>query len=177
MSERIAFVDENNRFIEWVTRKEIHDKRLVHRSIHVALFTKDQRLWLQLRHRDKATFAHHWDISCSGHVDESDYFKEGPDARLDEVHERVANRELQEELGVQTTLSFIGTYKPIANVHYEHIYFYIGNHDGPFLLQFDEVEEVKAVSYDELFAMREHAKITPTLLHFAQLLKEEKYLK
>ena len=44
MSERIAVVDENNRFLRWAERGEVHAEQLPHRSIQIALFDSQGRL-------------------------------------------------------------------------------------------------------------------------------------
>ena len=69
--EQIPHVDAEGNFIAWASRKKIHDSRLIHRSINVFIFHPDGRMLVQLRHRNKRTFAHYWDIACSGHVDKS----------------------------------------------------------------------------------------------------------
>ena len=91
MAGRIAVVDGANRFVRWEDRRTMHDEQLVHRSAHVVLFDTAGRLLVQRRHRDKQTYPLHWDVSCAGHVEESDYTA-GPDDELDAVYEAVAHR-------------------------------------------------------------------------------------
>jgi len=88
---RVAVVDEHDRFIRWEDRRIVHRDRLVHRTIHVLLFTTDGRFVIQRRQDDKLTFPGHWDLSCSGHVEEPDY-PAGPDDRLDIVYAGCAAR-------------------------------------------------------------------------------------
>lgn len=140
MAGRIAVVDAANRFVRWEARRSIHEQRLVHRSIHVLLFDTQGRLLIQRRHHTKQTYPRFWDISCAGHVEESDYLA-GPDDRLDEVYANVAARELEEELGVKAPLTLLGRFPPKAGVHYENIALYRAVSDGPYVLQPDEVEE------------------------------------
>ena len=166
MAGRFAVVDEENRFVRWTDRGTLHRERLPHRSIHVALFDEGGRLVVQRRHTDKETFPGYWDMSASGHVEESDYVG-GPDERLDEVYAGVAQRELEEELGVVTELRFLGWFAPEAGVHYEHIGFYTGVHDGPYVIQPEEVLAVKAVGWGELEGFAEEHPITNSLKHFA----------
>src|SRR5262245_52315681 len=106
MAGRIAVVDDADRFVRWEVRPRIHELQLLHRSVHVLVFTSGGRLVLQRRHRQKQTHPRHWDISCTGHVEESDYF-DGPDESLDEVYAATARREAQEELGVGVDLEFL----------------------------------------------------------------------
>jgi isopentenyldiphosphate isomerase len=142
MGGRIAVVDDVNRFVRWEDRRTIHEQRLVHRSVHVLVFDAAGRLVVQRRHRDKQTWPSCWDVSCAGHVEESDYVG-GPDERLDEVYAAVARREVAEELGVEVTPTPLARLGPEPGVHYEWIAVYAARSDGPFQLQPDEVEEVR----------------------------------
>lgn len=155
MAGRIAVVDGSNRFVRWEDRRTIHEQRLVHRSIHVMVFDASGRVLVQRRHRDKQTYPRHWDMSCAGHVEESDYPR-GPDDELDAVYRAVALRELHEELGIvvaDAALEALGRIAPVADIHYEQIALYRVRHDGPYTLQAEEVEEIKLVTRAELAAM------------------------
>lgn len=148
---RIAVVDEANRFARWEERRTIHVEQLVHRSAHIVLFDTAGRLLVQRRHRDKQTYPRYWDVSCAGHVEESDYTG-GPDDDLDAVYEAVAHRELMEELGVTAPLQRLARLPPEPGVHYEQIHLFRGVSDGPYTLQADEVEEHRMLRRDEVVA-------------------------
>jgi isopentenyldiphosphate isomerase len=166
--DTIAVVGEDNRFIRWTSRVEIHRHRLPHRSVHVLLFDSAGRLIIARRHRDKLTHPGCWDISCTGHVERSDYLG-GPDERLDEVHAAVAHRELREELGVDAPLEEIGRFGPEPAVHYEHLHLYTGRSDGPFVPQPSEVEEVRRVTADEWDTLvRSGEPVTESLVWFVR---------
>jgi isopentenyl-diphosphate Delta-isomerase len=175
MAGRMAVVDDQNRFLRWVERRELHEKYLPHRSVQVLVFDSQNRMILQLRHRDKDTYPHYWDLAACGHVEESDYLA-GPDDRLDEVYHGVAVRELEEELGVNTELEFLGYFSPLESVHYEHFYLYKGRSDGPFNLQEEEVEEIRAVTVEELRQMHGNPKVklTRTVIFLLEWLKERR---
>ena len=170
MKPRIAVVDAQNRFVRWEERRVIHEQRLPHRSAYVLLFDAEGRLVIQRRHTQKQTYPRHWDVSASGHVEEDDYpgYPEviDPDAALDEVYAATALRELQEELGVTAALTRVGVFAPEPGVHYEHIHVFRAESDGPFVMQEDEVEELRRVHYDELDRMRrEGALLTASLIY------------
>lgn len=147
MAPRIAVVSDENRFIRWADRREIHADHLPHRSVQVLLLNAAGELLLQRRHRAKLTYPGAWDLSCAGHVEEPDYIA-GPDDDLDAVYEAVAHRELKEELGVSASLTLLGHFAPEPSVHYEQLRLFLATHEGPFTLQEDEVEEVRFVSPD-----------------------------
>jgi isopentenyldiphosphate isomerase len=151
---RVAVVDDQNRFVRWTERAEIHALRLPHRSTQVLLFDSQQRLVLQKRSAHKATYAGYWDASSSGHVEEPDYADASkPDEDLDGLYARVAHRELEEELGVVASLERLDAFAPEAGVHYEHFVLFRGVHDGPYRPQASEVEEVRAFSAAEYDAL------------------------
>lgn len=151
---RVAVVDEENRFLRWTSRAEIHAARLPHRSVQVLLVDSRGRLVLQRRARTKLTNPGHWDASASGHVEEPDYPDPSrPDDALDAVYDTVAARELEEELGVRTSLERLGSFAPVPEVHYEHYVLYRAVSDGPYRLQAEEVEAVRPFSPAELDAL------------------------
>lgn len=159
-------VDAENRFVRWEDRHTIHVERLVHRSIHVLVFDPAGKLVIQRRHRDKQTHPGYWDMSCAGHVEESDY-PGGPDEDLDRVYAEVAARELEEELGVSPPLRELAHFPPRAGVHYEQIRLFLASHDGPFTIQAEEVEELQRVTPGELAALGEREPVTEALRFFA----------
>jgi len=166
--DNIAVVDGQNRFLRWTDRREVHGGRLPHRSVHVLIFDSAKRLVIQKRHRDKLTHPGCWDISCTGHVEACDY-PGAPDEELDQVYAAVAQRELVEELGIDTPLEEIGRFAPEPGIHYEHLRLYSGHSDGPFTPQASEVEQIRRVSIPEweaLVAARE--PVTESLAWFVR---------
>lgn len=173
MAGRIAVVDDQNRFVRWEDRRTIHEQALVHRSVHVLLFDRAGRLLVQRRHRAKQTHPRMWDVSCAGHVEESDY-PGGPDADLDAVYAAVAARELAEELGVAPPLARLGRFGPEPGVHYEQIHLFTGQSDGPYTLQPDEVEEHRMLARGEVAAwLASGEPVTPALRWFLAWLSAE----
>jgi 16S rRNA (adenine1518-N6/adenine1519-N6)-dimethyltransferase len=176
MSTRVAVVDDRDRFLRWEERAVVHREQLLHRSVHVLVFTSARpnadapppRLVIQKRHQDKLTFAGHWDVSCSGHVDEEDYPR-GPDDELDRVYAVCARREIEEELGIAPELTFVGHFGPVPGVHYEQIHLYRGTSDGPFVPQAEEIEELRSVTRTELEGLLAREPHTATLAIFARL--------
>ena len=173
MAVRIAVVDEDNRFVRWAPRHEIHEQRLVHRSVHVLVFDSSDRLILQQRHRDKQTYPLYWDSSCCGHVEDSDYLA-GPDDELDRVYEQVAARELHEELGIRAELETLAHFGPTPGVHYEQLRLFRATSDAPITIQTSEVEQARAVSHAELRAMQAdgETRLTHSLRFFLTWLDE-----
>ncbi len=172
MAGRIAVVDFGNRFVRWEERQTIHERQLVHRSVHVLVFDGASRLLVQRRHRDKQTYPRFWDVSCAGHVEESDYLA-GPDEQLDAVYAQVAARELREELGISPALEPLGLFGPEPGVHYEWLQLFRATDNGPYTLQADEVEEHRCLARTELPAWLEGSEaITHSLRWLLRWLSE-----
>lgn len=166
----IAVVDSANRFVRWASRAEVHREHLVHRSVHVAVFTTAGELVLQRRHPSKQTHADCWDISCSGHVERQDY-PSGPDQDVDRVFAEVAERELMEELGVAAELSFLSAFGPLPGVHYEYFHLFGAVSDGPFTLQPEEVSEVRSIKLKDMETFfQSGAPVTPSLIYLVRWL-------
>ena len=157
--ELIPHVTSTGDWIEWLPRHEIHDRQLVHRSIQALIFHPDGRLLVQLRHRDKRTHPHHWDVSCSGHVELIDHPEEDG-SRATEAYWSSVQRELFEEIGVLPELKLLGTFPPVPNINYEYTAIFTGISEGPFVIQEEELEELRWVTKTELKAL---TPITHTL--------------
>ncbi len=90
-AEFLDVVDETGRPIAIASRDEIHQKGLLHREVHVWLFTSNGRIIFQHRCKDKDTFPDKLDASVGGHVD------------LGMDFESTALKELEEETGIRAT--------------------------------------------------------------------------
>lgn len=94
--ELLPVVDARDRVVGTMTRREIHEKGLLHRAAHVLLFDPQGRLYLQKRSAAKDTYPGKWTSSASGHVDPG------------ESYAQCAARELGEELGIEARLDYLG---------------------------------------------------------------------
>jgi isopentenyl-diphosphate delta-isomerase type 1 len=82
-------VNERDEVIGQATRCEVHARGLLHRAVHVLVFDRCGRVFLQKRSMAKDTAPGCWDSSCSGHLDSGEDYPEA------------AVRELEEEIGVR----------------------------------------------------------------------------
>ena len=94
MTEEIfPIVDENGRVVGKATRKECHSgSRLLHPVVHLHVFDRQGRLYLQKRAHSKLIQPDKWDTAVGGHVD------------YGETAMQALRRETREELGL---LSFV----------------------------------------------------------------------
>jgi isopentenyl-diphosphate delta-isomerase type 1 len=90
--ELLPVVDRQDRVTGFKPRQEVHARGLLHRAVHVLVYDRRGRLYLQLRSPDKDTHPGKWTSSASGHLDPGeDYWQ-------------AARRELLEELGLNLDL-------------------------------------------------------------------------
>ena len=179
LDDSVAVVTNADQFIRWSTRADIHKNHLPHRSIHVMLIDQQQRLIVQQRHAQKATYPSYWDVACSGHVEYSDYPKnelgivEDPNAHLEKIYQQVAHRELAEELGVDTALTYLASFMPEADVHYECFRLYVGRWNGGFTLQSTEVAQVSAIAYADWDQWIQEHSCTLTLKMLGHFIRQK----
>ena len=148
-NEIFDIVDENDKVIGKATRGEVHrDKKLIHRSIGVAVFNSKGEIFLQRRSATKDTDPLKWTISCSGHVNSGDSYEE------------TVVRELKEELGIlykgttcrtaRGALEIVAKYLCRAPNETEMQMLYKISYDGPFKLNEEEICQGKFFTRKEL---------------------------
>lgn len=147
--DKVIWVDEKDNVLGTVSRKEAHKKGLLHRIIGIIILNDKDEILLQKRSINKDTFPGLYTISASGHVDSG------------ENYDQAAQREMQEELGINTKLTFI---KTVINDHPEHRQmqaFYLARSNGPFKIQYEEVDEAKFFTITEIKNILPN--VTPTV--------------
>ena len=140
MDEYFDVVNDRDEAIGRATRREVHARGLWHRAVHVMVFDRNGRLFLQKRSMKKDMAPGLWDLSCSGHVDAG------------EDYDTAAVRELGEELGlhVATVPERWLRVEAQARTGWEFCWIYRLQHDGPFVLHPEEIETGEWVTTDEL---------------------------
>ncbi len=131
MNEEIFdVVDDHDAVIDHKPRREVHRLALKHRAVHVLVYNGAGQLFLQKRSLLKDCFPGAWDSSSSGHLDSG------------EDYDACAVRELGEELGVRPAPPLKRLFKIDAcpETGHEFIWIYSCLHEGPFVLQAEEIE-------------------------------------
>ena len=85
--ETFDVVDEADRIIGQASRGHVHERKLLHRAVHVFIQSRSDYWLLQRRSDQKDSEPLLWTTSCSGHVDSGEEYREA------------AVRECKEELG------------------------------------------------------------------------------
>lgn len=141
--ELFVVVDENDQVTGFRTRYDCHhDQRLIHRAIDVVLTNSQGDILLQKRSKYKDKNPGRYTIAATGHV------------AKDEAYEAAAKRELQEELGIETTLTFHSKSLRRMDEETEMMAIFTGKTDGPFTLNTAEVEEIQLVPQKKLKTMK-----------------------
>lgn len=134
-------------------KSEVHKNGWWHNTIHVWLYTKNGKLLLQQRSREKSIFPLLWDVSAAGHIDAGENFLDA------------AIREVKEELGLELEpkdLVKIGVHKHPSSYDngsikdYEFHQVYVAELKvklEKLKPQKEEVEAIKLVSFDELIEL------------------------
>ena len=135
--EYLAVVDDNDQIIDRRPRSEIHALQLRHRAVHILVFNQQGELFLQKRSMKKDLNQGLWDSSAAGHVDDGESYNSS------------APRELQEELGVNANLLPLFKLNPSAELGMEFIQVYHCQHNGPFVLAIDEIDEGRWITCQE----------------------------
>jgi isopentenyldiphosphate isomerase len=137
--EMFDLVDLDDRVIGQVRRGEAHrNPGLIHRSVQVLVFTHAGQLLLQRRSASKDLFPGYYCASASGHV-----------ARGEE-YAATAERELEEELGISSPLTYIGKALVESEPETELTALYATVSDGPYRFHPTETDGGRLFAVDEV---------------------------
>lgn len=163
-SELFIVVNEQDDIIDYRSRYDCHhNAHLIHRSTDVLLFDTKGRILLQKRSLTKDSNPGLWTVSASGHVSK------------DETYEQAAHRELYEELGVRTELTFFEKFIARYPEETEMEAVFQGKYEGKFAPNALEVEEVRYFTSAELSDMVKQRKIILTEIA-GEILRKIKFI-
>ena len=141
--ENVILVDEKDNQVGLMPKLEAHQKGLLHRAFSVFIFNSDYKLLLQKRASSKYHSGGLWTNTCCSHP------RDGEDI-ID-----AANRRLNEEMGIKTSLrkvfDFIYTAELDNNLienEFDHVFY--GVYDIDPIINKDEAEDFKWVDIETL---------------------------
>ena len=151
--ELIEIVDENGNFTGQVMDKEeAHDKNLLHNEVGIFIINDKKEILLQKRSANKRFNPNKWGL-CAGHVDAY------------ETLEEAALREIKEEVGLDVSIEELIPYceKEVtikdSNSHITYFYYVKCNKkEDEFIIQEEELSEVKWFNIDEIIMMIKEGK-------------------
>lgn len=143
MEEKVVLVSENDEVLGLMDKMQAHENGLLHRAFSVFLFNSEGEMLLQKRAKEKYHSPNQWTNACCSHP------------RIEESYEQAAKRRIKEELGIDCDLNekFWFIYKAdVGQNLWEHEldHVFVGNYDGIFDLNNDEVAEVRYISMENL---------------------------
>ena len=147
MAENIIFVDEEDAPIGSGAREEAWAKGIYVRIVRTIIKDENGRILSQRRSLKKKSYPNRWTDSASGHVD------------VDDTYESAVARELQEELGIDINLKFIGKFasKDVTDgktiLEFNAIYEGSVDSSQQFNLQKSEVSDVRWFDIDDLYKL------------------------
>ena len=141
--ENVILVDEKDNQVGLMPKLEAHQKGLLHRAFSVFIFNSDYKLLLQKRASSKYHSGGLWTNTCCSHP------RDGEDT-ID-----AANRRLNEEMGIKTSLrkvfDFIYTAELDNNLienEFDHVLY--GVYDIDPILNKEEAEDFKWIDMETL---------------------------
>lgn len=153
--ELFDIVDRLGRVVGQAPRSRCHgDPSLIHQAVHVLVFDRLGRLFLQRRSESKDVQPGKWDTSVGGHLQPGEKPLQG------------ALRELGEELGVQQVrLDPAYEYFWESPHETELVRTFVTLHEGPFRLQAEEIAEGRFWDQREIEAALGSGLFTPQFTH------------
>lgn len=165
--ELFDIVDKEGNVVGQAPRRECHNNPgLIHRAVHVFVWTSSGQLILQYRPPYKDIQPDKWDLSVGGHLD------------VGEEPLAAAIREMAEELGIKNQpVTFLYSYLWQTDRESELVSTYRLTYDGPLHPHPTEVIAVKSWSVAEIEAQLGQGVFTPNFEHewvrYQQTIKKE----
>lgn len=149
--ELVDVLDTAGRVLRTTTRRDMRTNRLRHRSTYILVTGSDGRLLIHRRAEDKDLWPGRWDIAVGGVV------------AAGEKPDDAARRELAEEIGVVSSLTFLGIDSFDDEISVE-AWLYTTVSDGPFVFADEEVVETEWVHPERIAALTEERAFCPDSL-------------
>ena len=141
--EKVILVDKNDNQVGLMPKLEAHEKGVLHRAFSIFIFNSKYELLLQKRASSKYHSGGLWTNTCCSHP------REGEDT-LD-----AANRRLDEEMGIKTSLRKVYDFiykaeldNQLTEHEFDHVFYGVCDRDPK--LNKDEAEDFKWVDMETL---------------------------
>lgn len=153
-NEIVAIVDENNRVIGAEPRREMRALGLTHRAAYILVFNSSGDLFCHKRTLDKDVYPGYFDVAAGGVV------------LAGESYDTAAERELEEELGIQNApLTPLFDFFHTDSTSRVWGRAYRCTHDGKLRLQKEEIESGRFCRVADILKSAESDPYTPDGLY------------
>jgi isopentenyldiphosphate isomerase len=136
--ELVDALDEEGNVVGTVTRREVREGNLWHRSVFVVVVNGSDEILVHRRAAWKDKWPERWDIAVGGLV------------TAGEPWEQAAARELAEEVGVAVELGYLGEDTYVDDEVREVARVYHARSEGPFTFADGEITEAAWVPLEQL---------------------------
>jgi isopentenyl-diphosphate delta-isomerase len=141
--EYVILVDEQDKAIGKMEKHQAHVEGVLHRAFSIFIFNSEKELLLQKRASSKYHCGGLWTNACCSHP------------RENENTQDAANRRLEEEMGMQCSLTPIFTFvykagfeNGLTEHEFDHVFF--GESNQTPKINTEEVEAYRYISMDDL---------------------------
>ena len=148
--EIVQIVDEENTEIAAVSRRIMREQQLIHRACYILVFNQAGDLFVQKRTKTKDVYPGYYDVAAGGVV------------LAGESYEESAERELDEELGIEgvkLTPCFDNYFEDTVNKVWGRVF--RCKHEGPFTLQEEEIESGGFMNVTQILDAADSQLFTP----------------
>ncbi len=141
--ETFDIVNEQDKVVGVATQKEAYDQQLTHRIAHVMILNNGGEILLQKRGETCSYLPGFWSTSVGGHV------------RSGETYEEGAQREAEEELGIEVgDLKLLGKEMFLVRPGFQKfLSVFVSNHPGPYTNLPGKVSESTFFSVEKIKEM------------------------
>lgn len=136
--ELLIVVDSNDKVLEFLPRSEVHEKRLLHRTVAISVYNNKGEILMQKRTSKMDNNPSKWSNASGGHVTKGKEYDE------------VAKKEIKEELGINPQLILIKKMFINDPVHNTMTSIYKTQSNGPFKFNKEEIDEIRFFSKQDL---------------------------
>ncbi len=153
MTEYIDIVNEQDEVIGKTSQKDIYDKKLNHRIVHIMVINpKAREIYFQKRSEKKDFLPGYYCTSAGGHVQSG------------ETYEQAAERELHEEIGLQIPLKRATSLQFVSDNHKRFIELFLAFAEEGFHFKDGEVASGEFLDFEKAHELIEKGeKIHPQL--------------
>lgn len=140
-SELFYLVDTNDRIKGYISRREAHaNKNNIHRAVGIFVLNEKKQMLMQKRSKKKDMDSGKWSYAVGGHV------------TFGQTYRECAIREIEEELGIKTSVKLIAKtlIKMKKEIEYTALFAVKISSNTSIIIDQDEISQIKWISIGQL---------------------------